>query len=201
MESLTREFQFVESSTGRTSFSFSTCLYDYGKPSYFDSKVVDAGMLRVPMKVLQRMESIRCHFFNGVDHNDGKLGKNVNHIHPSIWLDIVREMEQLKNQGTDLIGFIHKKMGNEADTSFGRTCGGGWGGFWSLEGSGEFSIASVRRLIDERWLSDVLTKTRWINVVPIKVNVHAWKVREVFHKITSWWDVNFMEVKFEEKSG
>ncbi|GKC97927.1 hypothetical protein Tco_1168202 [Tanacetum coccineum] len=52
----------------------------------------------VPIKVLQRMESIHCHFFNGVDHNgihgkDGKLGKNVNHIHPSIWLDIIREME------------------------------------------------------------------------------------------------------------
>ncbi|GKE36126.1 hypothetical protein Tco_1455448, partial [Tanacetum coccineum] len=27
----------------------------------------------VPMKVLQRMESIRCHFFNGVDHNGKKL--------------------------------------------------------------------------------------------------------------------------------
>nr|GEY17309.1 RNA-directed DNA polymerase, eukaryota, reverse transcriptase zinc-binding domain protein [Tanacetum cinerariifolium]GEZ82260.1 RNA-directed DNA polymerase, eukaryota, reverse transcriptase zinc-binding domain protein [Tanacetum cinerariifolium] len=48
----------------------------------------------------------------------GKLDKNVNHSHPSIWLDIVREIEQLKNHGTDLISFIHKKMGNGADTSF-----------------------------------------------------------------------------------
>nr|GEU65044.1 RNA-directed DNA polymerase, eukaryota [Tanacetum cinerariifolium] len=48
---------------------------------------------------------------------------------------------------------------------------------WSFEGSGEFFIAFVRRLIDERWLPEVSTKTRWINVVPIKVNVHAWKVR------------------------
>nr|GEV26677.1 RNA-directed DNA polymerase, eukaryota, reverse transcriptase zinc-binding domain protein [Tanacetum cinerariifolium] len=33
----------------------------------------------------------------GIHGEDGKLGKNVNHSHPSIWLDIVREMEQLKN--------------------------------------------------------------------------------------------------------
>ncbi|GJX08249.1 RNA-directed DNA polymerase, eukaryota, reverse transcriptase zinc-binding domain protein [Tanacetum coccineum] len=48
---------------------------------------------------------------------------------------------------------------------------------WSLEGSGEFSVASVRRLIDENILSEVSTKTRWINVVPIKINIHAWKVK------------------------
>ncbi|GJV63533.1 RNA-directed DNA polymerase, eukaryota, reverse transcriptase zinc-binding domain protein [Tanacetum coccineum] len=30
------------------------------------------SLFKVPMKVLQRMESIRCHFFNGVDHNGKK---------------------------------------------------------------------------------------------------------------------------------
>nr|GEX10366.1 putative ribonuclease H-like domain-containing protein [Tanacetum cinerariifolium] len=47
---------------------------------------------------------------------------------------------------------------------------------WSLKGSRDFSVAFVRRLIDECWLLEVSTKTHWINVVPIKVNVHAWKV-------------------------
>ncbi|GJT64973.1 ALP1-like protein [Tanacetum coccineum] len=56
--------------------------------------------------------------YKGIHGEDGKLGKNVNHSHPSIWLDIVHEMEQLKNHATDLLGFIHKKMGNGADTSF-----------------------------------------------------------------------------------
>nr|GEZ86127.1 RNA-directed DNA polymerase, eukaryota, reverse transcriptase zinc-binding domain protein [Tanacetum cinerariifolium] len=49
---------------------------------------------------------------------DGKLDKNVKHSHPSIWLDIVREIEQLKNHDTYLIGFIYRKISNEADTSF-----------------------------------------------------------------------------------
>ncbi|GJW37558.1 hypothetical protein Tco_0060478 [Tanacetum coccineum] len=46
---------------------------------------------------------------------------------------------------------------------------------WTLEGSGEFSVASIRRLIDKRILPEVSTKTRWITGVPIKVNIHAWK--------------------------
>nr|GEZ84511.1 RNA-directed DNA polymerase, eukaryota [Tanacetum cinerariifolium] len=48
---------------------------------------------------------------------------------------------------------------------------------WSLEGSGEFSVASVRKLIDDNMLSEVASQTHWIKAVPIKVNVHAWKVK------------------------
>ncbi|GKF46849.1 RNA-directed DNA polymerase, eukaryota [Tanacetum coccineum] len=48
---------------------------------------------------------------------------------------------------------------------------------WSLEGSSEFSVASVRKLIDDNMLSEVASKSRWIKAMPIKVNVHAWKVK------------------------
>ncbi|GKA21980.1 RNA-directed DNA polymerase, eukaryota [Tanacetum coccineum] len=48
---------------------------------------------------------------------------------------------------------------------------------WSLENSGEFSVAFVRKMIDDKMLSDVAIKTRWIKSIPIKVNVHALKVR------------------------
>ena len=44
---------------------------------------------------------------------------------------------------------------------------------WSLEGSGDFFVASVRKLIDDKRLPEVSSKTRWIKAVPIKVNVHA----------------------------
>ncbi|GKF22295.1 RNA-directed DNA polymerase, eukaryota, partial [Tanacetum coccineum] len=47
---------------------------------------------------------------------------------------------------------------------------------WSLEGSGEFSVASVRKLIDDKLLPVLAVKTRWIKVVPLKINIHAWKV-------------------------
>nr|GEV25337.1 RNA-directed DNA polymerase, eukaryota [Tanacetum cinerariifolium] len=48
---------------------------------------------------------------------------------------------------------------------------------WSLESSREFSVASVRKVIDEKRLSNVNTMTRWIKCVPIKVNVLAWKIK------------------------
>ncbi|GJU12575.1 RNA-directed DNA polymerase, eukaryota, reverse transcriptase zinc-binding domain protein [Tanacetum coccineum] len=48
---------------------------------------------------------------------------------------------------------------------------------WSLSSSGEFSVSSVRRLIDDKTLPDATQKTRWVRLVPIKINVHAWKVK------------------------
>ncbi|GJV16132.1 RNA-directed DNA polymerase, eukaryota, reverse transcriptase zinc-binding domain protein [Tanacetum coccineum] len=48
---------------------------------------------------------------------------------------------------------------------------------WTLESSGEFSVASLRKVIDEKRLPSVCSKTRWVKYVPIKVNVLAWKIK------------------------
>ncbi|GJY10605.1 RNA-directed DNA polymerase, eukaryota [Tanacetum coccineum] len=47
---------------------------------------------------------------------------------------------------------------------------------WTLNASGDFSVASVRNLIDTTMLLKGEYHTRWIRVVPIKVNTFAWKV-------------------------
>ncbi|GJU21316.1 RNA-directed DNA polymerase, eukaryota, reverse transcriptase zinc-binding domain protein [Tanacetum coccineum] len=258
------------------------------------------SLFKVPVKVLLNMESIRCHFFNGIEHNgkkpiwvkwnkvlaskekgglgvssfyalnrallfkwvwrfctqqsalwtkiikgihgeDGKIGKHVRSHHPSLWLDIVKEVQHIQRQGTDLMGFIHRKMGNGVDIRFWEDKWRGDNTFqsdfprmyaletqknisvalklshddllcsfrrapragaeelqyiqlvkimegitlfdskdrwrWSLEGCGEFTVASVRNLLDANSLPVVSSKTRWIKVVPIKVNIHAWKVK------------------------
>nr|GEU60155.1 RNA-directed DNA polymerase, eukaryota [Tanacetum cinerariifolium] len=49
--------------------------------------------------------------------------------------------------------------------------------FWALEGFGEFTVSSIRKAIDDYTLPNVSSQTRWIKEVPIKVNIHAWKVR------------------------
>ncbi|GJY28671.1 RNA-directed DNA polymerase, eukaryota, reverse transcriptase zinc-binding domain protein [Tanacetum coccineum] len=159
----------------------------------------------------------------------------------SIWLDIVRDLDKLKNQGINLLSFITKMVGNGENTLFWkdvrkgdmpfmslyprvyalesnknitvvhklsqedvgmsfRRCPRGGVEFdqfsnllenlevvtlpdmhdrwvWSLMGSGEFTVASVRRYLDDHTLPDVSSKTRWLKAVPIKVNVHAWKVK------------------------
>nr|GEZ19471.1 RNA-directed DNA polymerase, eukaryota [Tanacetum cinerariifolium] len=47
---------------------------------------------------------------------------------------------------------------------------------WFLMSSGEFSVKSARIHIDDILLPSVGYVTRWVHVVPIKINVFAWKV-------------------------
>ncbi|GKC22714.1 RNA-directed DNA polymerase, eukaryota [Tanacetum coccineum] len=124
---------------------------------------------------------------------DGKVGKQVKSTFPSYWMDIVHEINVLKNQGINLLNCMQMKLGNGDKTAFWEDI---WIGHivlkdlypriyaletyrwkWSLENSGDFSVASVRKMLDDKMLPDVTTKTRWIKLVPIKVNVHAWKVK------------------------
>nr|GEX10206.1 RNA-directed DNA polymerase, eukaryota [Tanacetum cinerariifolium] len=48
---------------------------------------------------------------------------------------------------------------------------------WSLSNSGDFSVASFRKVIDENRYPGCRSRTRWVKYVPIKVNVTAWKVK------------------------
>nr|GFA11599.1 RNA-directed DNA polymerase, eukaryota, nucleotide-binding alpha-beta plait domain protein [Tanacetum cinerariifolium] len=110
---------------------------------------------------------------------DGKIGKKVQPRYPSTWLNIINEIESLKLHGIDLVSFITPKLGNGVNTSF-------WDASWCGDiefknlvpdfGSGDFSVSSVRKLIDNAILPKGISKTRWIKEVPIKINVHAWKV-------------------------
>ncbi|GKD04379.1 RNA-directed DNA polymerase, eukaryota, reverse transcriptase zinc-binding domain protein [Tanacetum coccineum] len=50
---------------------------------------------------------IQCKAIHG---KDGLLGKSVKSHFPSIWLDIIRDLDNLKNQGIDLLGLFEKKI-------------------------------------------------------------------------------------------
>ncbi|GJS13278.1 RNA-directed DNA polymerase, eukaryota [Tanacetum coccineum] len=62
--------------------------------------------------------SLWARFIKAMHGEDGLLGKSVKSSAPSIWLDIIRDLNNLKNQGIDLLGLIKKKIGNGCDTSF-----------------------------------------------------------------------------------
>ncbi|GJV69172.1 RNA-directed DNA polymerase, eukaryota, reverse transcriptase zinc-binding domain protein [Tanacetum coccineum] len=185
--------------------------------------------------------SLWSRVIKAIHGEDGKVRKQVKSAFPSYWMDIVHEINVLKNQGINLLNCMQMKLGNgdktafwediwighivlkdlypriyaletckfvkvgtkltqsSLDFSFRRKPRGGieqeqyeallvqvqdvnlvpvsdrWK--WSLENSGDFSVASVRKMLDDKMLPDVTTKTRWIKLVPIKVNVHAWKVK------------------------
>nr|GEU78239.1 nucleotide-binding alpha-beta plait domain-containing protein [Tanacetum cinerariifolium] len=145
-----------------------------------------------PFLFILVMESLHISFQRVVDVDKVGLGVSslfalnrdlmfkwkVKSCYPSLWLDIIHEVEMFKSRGIDFVSLIHSKLGNGANTSFWRWLGTGdhrLNPFFL--GSGEFTIMSVRKMIDDFMLPEVSSKTRWIKAVPIKVNVHAWKVK------------------------
>ncbi|GJR87316.1 RNA-directed DNA polymerase, eukaryota [Tanacetum coccineum] len=48
---------------------------------------------------------------------------------------------------------------------------------WSLSNSGDVSVASFPKVIDENRYTGGRSRTRWVKYVPIKVNVTAWKIK------------------------
>nr|GEW79803.1 RNA-directed DNA polymerase, eukaryota [Tanacetum cinerariifolium] len=136
--------------------------------------------------------------------DDGKVGGYVKDGAKSYWLSIVNEINSLKTKVLRLANCKSITVGmklawTSLDSSFRRVSRGGveqeqsdelsalvhdvtltpmsdrW--IWALESSGDFSVAPVRKVIDDKSLLDVESKTQWIKYVPIKVNVHAWKVK------------------------
>nr|GEY09899.1 RNA-directed DNA polymerase, eukaryota [Tanacetum cinerariifolium] len=48
--------------------------------------------------------------------------------------------------------------------------------FWSLDGSGEFTVRSVRNYIDDVLLLKHEAPTRWVKIILFKINILAWKI-------------------------
>ncbi|GJT40304.1 RNA-directed DNA polymerase, eukaryota, partial [Tanacetum coccineum] len=73
---------------------------------------------------------------------------------------------------------------------------------WSLDGVGDFTVASVRKAIDDHILPTGNTNTRWVKEVPIKINIHAWKVKMIvslpgltcLDEIIIWWELDHREI-------
>ncbi|GKD13180.1 hypothetical protein Tco_1197587, partial [Tanacetum coccineum] len=86
------------------------------------------SLFKVPAKVLLHMESIRCHFFNGIEHNEKKpiwvkwskvlASKEKGGLGVSSFYALNRALLFKWRQGTYLMGFIHRKMGNGVDIRF-----------------------------------------------------------------------------------
>nr|GEY90244.1 RNA-directed DNA polymerase, eukaryota [Tanacetum cinerariifolium] len=193
--------------------------------------------------------SLWTKFILAMHGKDGNLNTTAKSFFPSIWLDIIRDLHNLKNKGIDLLRLIKKKIGNGVDTLFWKdtwkgdiafkfmypriykleTCKqinvasklvhdnvrlslrrmprGGveleqftdminsladlqlpnmqdrW--FWSLSCSGNFSIASVRKIIDDHLLPEVSSK-------------FSWRKMDIFRNIASWWDIKSRVSSFEE---
>ncbi|GJX66847.1 hypothetical protein Tco_0302574 [Tanacetum coccineum] len=165
------------------------------------------SLFKVRVGTLNSMESIRRNFFHGVERSErkmawigsslwsrfikaihGVIGAFDNHNSTNrnfIWLDIVHDLSSLNRKGIDLLALVRKKVGNGENSLF-------WDGIWfgdvALKNqyprlyaldlcSGEFSVKSVRNLIDDTLLPKSDVPTRWVKLIPIKVNILAWRIR------------------------
>nr|GFB13540.1 RNA-directed DNA polymerase, eukaryota [Tanacetum cinerariifolium] len=64
---------------------------------------------------------------------------------------------------------------------------------WSLNGSGEYSVASIRRLLDDIRLPEVSSQTREVESVS-HVFFSCYVAKDNLKKVCRWWNVDFAEV-------
>nr|GEX41749.1 RNA-directed DNA polymerase, eukaryota [Tanacetum cinerariifolium] len=77
-----------------------------------------ALMFKWVWRFLSQNSSLWANVIKSINGDHGKIGKQVKASYPSIWLDIVKEVNLLRKQGLNLLSFIHKKLGNGSDTLF-----------------------------------------------------------------------------------
>nr|GEX69244.1 RNA-directed DNA polymerase, eukaryota [Tanacetum cinerariifolium] len=122
----------------------------------------------------------------------------------SLWVRIIKAIHGA--DGINLMNYMHVKLGDGIKTAFWEDAWSEGGKLkhrgakrdqfeelmelvnavslapvadrwkWDLESSGDFLVASVRTTIDDKILPASDYKTSWIKYVPIKINIHAWKV-------------------------
>nr|GFB01043.1 RNA-directed DNA polymerase, eukaryota [Tanacetum cinerariifolium] len=72
------------------------------------------------------------------------------------------------------LGIMLQQLVSMLDSVILSTSNDRW--IYDLNGDGIFRVKDVRNLLDEFFLLRVNVPTRWVNVVPIKVNIFAWKL-------------------------
>ncbi|GJW74044.1 hypothetical protein Tco_0133414 [Tanacetum coccineum] len=77
-----------------------------------------ALMFKWVWRFLSQNSSLWANVIKSIYGDHGKIGKHVKVSYPSIWLDIVKEVDLLKKRGLNLLSFVNKKVGNGSDTLF-----------------------------------------------------------------------------------
>ncbi|GKA24925.1 hypothetical protein Tco_0710958 [Tanacetum coccineum] len=138
------------------------------RPSHFYFKSVltaipiyHMSLFKVPAGILKDMESIRRNFFNGIDKSERKM----------VWIGWDNILASKKNGGLGVSSLyatnqINLKRSNNSALSdvvsdlILPQMQDRW--TWSLNASGNFSVSSVRNVIDDVYLPKLDVPTRWV---------------------------------------
>nr|GEZ29439.1 RNA-directed DNA polymerase, eukaryota, reverse transcriptase zinc-binding domain protein [Tanacetum cinerariifolium] len=129
-------------------------------------------MFKWVWRFLYHDKSLWASVIKAIHRVDGNIGKCSRTSNKSCWENILNEVKVTPRGGVVRVQMeelemliISVRLTPMADRLI-----------WTLDSAGIFSVASVRTLIDNKMLPVGNLKTWWIKNVPIKVNVHAWKV-------------------------
>nr|GEU53215.1 RNA-directed DNA polymerase, eukaryota, reverse transcriptase zinc-binding domain protein [Tanacetum cinerariifolium] len=139
-------------------------------------------IFKVPMKVwrfITQKEILWSRVIRAIHGESGRIGYQNKRMVDNgedmrfwidVWCDSFRRLPRGGLEQSQMEELMVRLEGVELGVSQDR-----WR--WSLEGSGEFLVSSIRRALDDVHFPIVSTQTRWSKEVPIKINIHAWKVR------------------------
>nr|GFB48114.1 RNA-directed DNA polymerase, eukaryota [Tanacetum cinerariifolium] len=125
--------------------------------------IYNMSIYKLPKSVLHTMESLRRNFFNGVQADE----RNITWIK---WYKVLASKKYEGGTESAQLDLLEKSIEGTILSSLDER----W--FWDLNGEGVFQVKDVRFLLDEHFLPRDSTATRWVNYVPIKINMFAWKV-------------------------
>ncbi|GJW96967.1 RNA-directed DNA polymerase, eukaryota [Tanacetum coccineum] len=137
------------------------------------------SIYKVPMGVLNRMESIRRRFFIGVDNNERKISM----------IGWQKVLASKKKGGLEVSSFFALNQAllfkyiwrfiSHSTSLWSRVIKAIYGdhGALNIPGAGSRSSLWYNIIREIGSLSiKVSSSTRWVNVVPIKINIFAWKI-------------------------
>nr|GFC07985.1 RNA-directed DNA polymerase, eukaryota [Tanacetum cinerariifolium] len=119
------------------------------------------------------------------------------------WTSIVKEARSLKDTGINVVDLIRLKLRNEDSSLF-------WDdkwNFWSLESEGDYSVASIRKLIDEKTFPEGRMDIDILMCPVCKGGVETTShlffqcvlSKQIMRKVSSWWNVNYTDVSSYEE--
>nr|GEW16164.1 hypothetical protein [Tanacetum cinerariifolium] len=152
-------------------------------------RVYSRSYVQMGVAVCLPKKSLWARVISALHGDGGKIGKKIMLTYPSIWLSIVQEIDMLKLQDTafkELAPRVYALETLKGITVAAKLSHGGLDQSLRRRPRGDAERSQLELLqekidriisIDDYILPKGTTKTRWIKEVPIKINIHAWKVK------------------------
>nr|GFB02569.1 hypothetical protein [Tanacetum cinerariifolium] len=140
------------------------------------------SIFKVPSHVLKTLESILSRFFNGQDHKSRKASWVGNGDSSSFWEDKWRvRSEAEESQFNSLLEIVQVINLVPCEDRY----------FWSLDSEKDYSVASIRKLIDEKRFQE-FAKMVWRLQAICFFNASC---LNKLRKFSSWWNVDYTDAR------